>query len=317
MRPSLHAAKVLRGLRDLRLLSRPLMWLIPLTPFTLGYLMAHHQPGPHPGFDCQVAATCSSATFTLLTGLLTWGPLICLAVLAINDVYDVPSDTLNPRRSDGPVAAGRVSVRAAFIIAHVAAGAALVVALAVAPLFALTTSVFLTLGWLYSVPPVRFKTRPGFDVLINAVGDGGLSLLGGWAVIRPIDEFPWAVFMLACMAAAALYLPTTVADRDSDLAAGYTTIAVRLGARVTYRIGLSLWILTGAMSLLLAAKRIFFPPASAWILLGCSPALISLYHWAFARERDQASLLRRMGVVGLAGFVPLVGVLALYLRTST
>ena len=119
-------------------------------------------------------------------------------------------------------------------------------AVVIRPAFALATSLFLVLGWLYSVPPVRLKVRPGFDVAINAVGDGGLTILAGWTAARSIDGFPWIIFVLGCLAAAGLYLPTTVADYQSDLAANYTTIAIRLGPRTVYRIGLGFWIVARA-----------------------------------------------------------------------
>ena len=305
-------ANAKRVLHDLRLLSRPLMWLIPLVPFVLGYLMAHRQAGVHRGFCSPSNSDCISTILSLVASILVWGPLISLAVLAINDVYDVAGDSLNPRRADAPVSHGRLSLHTTSIVAHTAGIVAIAVASSVRPAFGFVTFVFLVLGWLYSVPPVRLKVRPGFDVAINALGDGGLSVLGGWTSVRAIHGFPWIIFAVASSAAAALYLPTTIADYDSDRAAGYTTIAIRLGPGVAYQIGLGLWILSGVGCFVLAAGRIVLPQRAVSVLLISIPALIGLYRWAFGRVQEQRELLRGMGIVGGAAFLSLLIIVLMY-----
>jgi lycopene elongase/hydratase (dihydrobisanhydrobacterioruberin-forming) len=305
-----HAIK--RVLLDLWLLSRPLMWLVLLVPFGVGYLMARRQPEAGQGLCPLPTFESAAAILPLLASIVIWGPLNCLAVLAINDVYDVEGDSLNPRRVDAPVATGRLSTRFAFIIAHIAGAVAVSVAVAIRPAFALVTFLFLVLGWLYSVPPVRLKGRPGFDVAINAVGDGGLTMLAGWTSARSINGFPWIIFALGCLAAAALYLPTTVADYPSDLAADYTTVAIRLGPRTVYRIGFGFWIVAGVGGLVLAAKGIVLPHRAVWVLAVSVPTLIGFYHWAFGQVREQRELLRRMGIVGFGSLVPLLVIVLMY-----
>jgi lycopene elongase/hydratase (dihydrobisanhydrobacterioruberin-forming) len=301
-----------RTLLDLLLLSRPLMWVVLLVPFGLGYLMARRQPGVGQGLSSLPAFESAAAILPLLASLVIWGPLACLAALAINDAYDVEGDSLNPRRIDAPVANGRLSSRSAFIIAHIAGALAVSAAVVIRPAFALVTFVSLVLAWLYSVPPVRLKVRPGFDVAINALGDGGLTMLAGWASTRSINGFPWIIFVLGCLAAAALYLPTTVADYQSDLAAEYTTVAIRLGPRTVYRIGLGFWIVAGVGDLVLAAKGIILPQRAVWVLAVSVPTLIGLYHWAFGQVREQPEFLRRMGVVGFGSLVPLLVIVLMY-----
>jgi lycopene elongase/hydratase (dihydrobisanhydrobacterioruberin-forming) len=275
--------------------------------------MARRQPGASQGLCLQPAFECASAILPLLASLVVWGPLICLAVLAINDVYDVKGDSLNARRVNAPVAGGRLSTRSAFIIAHVAGAVAVLMAAGIRPAFALVTFLYLALGWLYSIPPVRLKVRPGFDVAINAVGNGGLAMLAGWTSARSINGFPWLIFVLGCLAGAALYLPTTVADYQSDLAADYTTVAIRLGPRTTCRIGLGFWTIAGVGCLVLAARGIVLPRRAVWVLAVSTPTLIGLYHWAFGRVHEQRELLRGMGIVGLASFVPLLVIVLIYL----
>jgi len=299
-------------LHDLRRLARPLMWVITLVPFGVGYLMAHRQQGAHQSLCRQTSSECVSAILSLSASLLVWGPLICLAALAINDVYDVQGDSLNPRRVDAPVSTGRRSTRFAFVAAHVAAAGAVLVAANIRPAFALVTLVFLVLAWLYSIPPVRLKVRPGFDVAINAVGDGGLTILGGWTSARSIGGFPWVIFVVGCLAAAGWYLPTTILDYESDLDAGYTTTAIRLGPRVTYRIGLGFWTAAGVACFALAATGVILPRHAMWPLAVSVPGLIWLYYWALGRAYEQPALQRGMTVMSYASFGPLLVILLMY-----
>jgi 4-hydroxybenzoate polyprenyltransferase len=316
LRRSLPTTETGRGIKrvllDLWRLGRPMMWLIPLVPFGLGHLMASRQPGAGQGLCFAPTVECATAILPLLAGIVVWGPLSCSAVLAINDAYDIEGDSLNPRKVGSPVASGRFSARSAFIIAHVEGALAVVVAAVIRPMFGSVTFLALALGWLYSVPPVRLKVRPGFDVAINAVGNGGLSIMAGWTSARSIDEFPWIVFVLACSAAAALYLPTTVLDYQSDLAANYSTVAIRLGPRAVHRIGLGFWIVAGVGCLVLAAKGIVLPQRSVWVLVVSVPALIGLYHWAFRRVREQRESLAWLGIVGFGSLAPLLVIVLMY-----
>lgn len=305
-------AKARRVLLDLCVLARPLMWVVTLVPFGVGYLMAHRQHGMHQAFCGRTSSECASALLTLSAGLLVWGPLICLAALAINDVYDVEGDSLNARRVDAPVSTGRRSRRFAFVAAHVAAAGAIVVAATIRPAFALVTLAFLVLAWVYSIPPVRLKERQGFDVAINAVGDGGLTLIAGWTAARSVNGFPWVIFLVGCLAAAGWYLPTTILDYQSDLSAGYTTIAVRLGPRVAYSIGLGFWTAAGVGCLLLAATGTVLPQEATWVLIVSVPSLIWLYHREFGRAYEQSALQRGFTTMGYVSFVPLVAIVLMY-----
>ena len=86
------------------------------------------------------------------------------------------------------------------------------------------------LGAAYSLEPLRFKKRPALDVLANALANGVLNTLAGWAAIgapleglRILAPYPLAV--------AAVHLSTTLADIDGDRACGLRTSGVMLGRR--------------------------------------------------------------------------------------
>ncbi|MFC7532003.1 UbiA prenyltransferase family protein [Actinoplanes sp. GCM10030250] len=216
--------------------SRPWFWPVSWVPAYLGTVLAGHAWLPEPG-DVGRA----------LVALLVLGPLVWAAVLAQNDLHDLPSDRANPRKGTAPLVTGAVSEVRLRRWYWLAAAASVGFALYVGPLFVLGVAGVLLLGWAYSVPPLRLKTRPGWDVAVNAFVVGVLSPAAGWSITRPPWEFPWQFGLIGVLFAAALYVPTTVTDLAADRGAGDTTFAVRYGQRVAYRLGIGLW--AGALAL--------------------------------------------------------------------
>jgi chlorophyll synthase len=128
------------------------------------------------------------------------------------------------------------------------------------------------------VPPVRLKTRAGFDVAVNALALGAFGPLAGWAAINPdLSDFPWLMGLQGTLAAIGLYLPTTLADLDADRAAGYHTIAVRYGAQTTYRLGYGAWIAAAALSVVLAGTDTIIPRSMLSLEVVMVPVLVVAY----------------------------------------
>jgi hypothetical protein len=73
----------------------------------------------------------------------------------------------------------------------------------VGPLFVLGVAGVLLLGWAYSVPPLRLKTRAGWDVAVNAVVVGVVSPVAGWSITRDPWQFPWQFGLIGMLFAAA------------------------------------------------------------------------------------------------------------------
>jgi lycopene elongase/hydratase (dihydrobisanhydrobacterioruberin-forming) len=184
----------------------------------------------------------------------------------------------------------------------VAGGAALAVAALIGPLFVLGVAAVLALGWAYSAPPLRLKTRPGADVLVNALVVGVVAPLGGWSVAREPWEFPWQMGLLGLLFAAAFYVPTTVVDRPADLRAGYSTIAVRYGATGAYRLGVSLWSLALGLSLACASADVLIPASTLPAQLVLAPVLLGAY-----AGLTRAPSIPRLAVLALVFAVPSAG----------
>jgi chlorophyll synthase len=279
------------------------VWLVSIVPMYVGYVLAAREIVP--GFDLWAgfwadAATGGATTREFTGTLLSWlrharplllaalamGPLVWTATLLINDVHDLPSDRVNPRKARSPLVQGLVARGHAHIGAYVAAAAALVVGAFVNAAFLLLLALSLLLAWLYSAPPVRLKTRPGADVLVNAVGVGGLAAFAGWAIVAPLSDAPWLFLPQGLLVAAAVYVPTTLVDHDADKAAGYATFATTLGRRRAYLIGFACWIAANVGALLLAWNGIILPRAMLPILLIFCPLLVYEYHAFIGQARD-------------------------------
>ncbi|GAA0220292.1 hypothetical protein GCM10009527_015660 [Actinomadura nitritigenes] len=312
--PVRAAVRRWRVLLDLWLIARPAIWLVSLVPFYVGHLLATRWLIAGQDACAPMSGGCLDAAAPVLTGLVVWGPLVWLAVPAINDAFDLDGDLENPRKDGAPLVGGRLSVHGALVAAHVTAAAALLVALTVRPAFALVTLGFLVLGWLYSVPPIRLKDRPGFDVATNAAGVGGFALVAGWTVVRPIEGFPWVMAAEGVLVATALYVPTTVTDYRADLASGYRTIAVRLGPRGAYRIGLAAWTASCALAVTLAATGHVFPHRTLWTQAVSAPVLVRVYHRFLGRAREPEEVLHGIIVTSWVFLVPYLVFALMYAR---
>ncbi|GAA0960591.1 hypothetical protein GCM10009554_75880 [Kribbella koreensis] len=253
--------------RDVLAVGRPAFWVVSVVPYYVGVLLATHRLVP-----------AVEVWPRLLVGAVVMGPLLWLSVLAINDAYDLPGDLINPRKSKSPLLDERVTLAEAKVLALGAGVASIAVALVVGPLFAAGVVLAVVLGFAYSVPPVRLKTRAGFDVAVNSLALGTFGPLAGWAAVRPgLDGFPWVMALQGTLAAIGLYLPTTLADLEADRAAGYRTVAVRLGARATYRLGFAFWIAAAGLSVLLAALDAVIPRSMLALEIVMVPVLVAAY----------------------------------------
>ncbi|UWP86210.1 UbiA prenyltransferase family protein [Dactylosporangium fulvum] len=236
------------------------------------------------------------ATVALLVAL---GPLVWGAVLAVNDLHDLPSDRRNPRKATAALVTGAITEAELARWARRCTVAALAVA-AVAGWWALAgTALVLLLGYLYSAPPWRLKARAGADVAVNALTVGVLGPLAGWSLHRSPLEYPSVMVLLGLLLGAALYLPTTVIDVDADRAAGDPTSAVRWTPEGCYRLGFALW--TAAVLVWLATCHLgLLVTRAAWPLQdAAAPVLVLVYALLTLRPS-----IARMAVVSAAFAVP-------------
>ncbi|GAB2574858.1 hypothetical protein Aab01nite_15130 [Paractinoplanes abujensis] len=270
-------------------MSRPWFWPVSWVPAYLGLVLADRQLTP------------VDPPRTLLA-LLVLGPLVWGAVLTQNDLHDLPSDRVNPRKATAPLVTGEVGPATLRRWYRRIAAAALLTALFIGPLFVLGVAGVLLLGWAYSAPPLRLKTRPGWDVAVNALVVGVVSPAAGWAVTGDPLDFPWQFALIGLLFAAAVYVPTTVTDLPADTGAGDTTFAVRFGARTAYGVGLALWVSALAVALLCAATDTVVPRSTLGPQLVTVPLLVTAY--AILTRRPT---IPRMAALSLVFAIPTAG----------
>lgn len=107
-------------------------------------------------------------------------------VYLINDVQDREADALHPTKSRRPIAAGRVSVPAAYAMAGALGSVAVVLCLVVGWSLLLLIGGYMVLQILYSV---RLKHEPVLDLVIITSGFLIRAVAGGVASGLPISQW--------------------------------------------------------------------------------------------------------------------------------
>jgi 4-hydroxybenzoate polyprenyltransferase len=244
---------------------RPWYWPVSLGPAMLGSVLGSGSWLPPAGLAGQHVGA------ALVLGPLVWG-----AVLAMNDRHDLASDRANPRKATAPAVTGAVGVRDLRYLQALFVAASLAVATISDAQLAIGTAGVLTLGWAYSAPPLRLKSRPGADVAVNAVVVGLMAPLAGWSLHQPVLAYPPALAVAGMLIAAALYVPTTVIDEAADRQGGDVTFAVRFGPRAAHRVASAMWG-TATIVWLTACAQGLVPSRQVPFHVVCCALLLTMY----------------------------------------
>ncbi|MFB6104283.1 MAG: prenyltransferase [Halobacteriaceae archaeon] len=237
----------------LLVVSRPRFWLYLAGPVLVG--VAYGAP--------DVAALTAPLAVALFGYFLVPANVF---LYGINDIYDADIDVENPKKAGRERRFRGDSVTVAAVLASAALGGALLV---VSPPVARPYLLgFLVLGWAYSAPPLRLKTTPPLDSIVNglyilpgaaayAVVAGthppGLAVLGGWV---------WAMGM---------HTFSAIPDIDPDRRAGIDTTATVLGGPMTLAYCALAWSVAAAVFGVLDWR--------AGVLLAVYPGLVGVVGW--------------------------------------
>jgi len=243
MMGSLRPAGSLPGrVADFAFLTRPMLLCVSTTFFFAG--AAHGLSSPLEALTLEFLGA-MAPNFSLLV-------LIVASSFVINQVYDVESDMLNEKNFHLTSGLVRRKEAAAFYVALCLA--ALLLALG-RPSPARELGVAgLALGFAYSVPPLRLKGRPVADMLANGLAFGFLAFALGWLALLPYEGALLAGAAPYVAAMCAIFLNTTIPDRDGDRRAGDRTTCVALGPVAVAR---------SALLLLAAAAALGFATGEA------------------------------------------------------
>jgi 4-hydroxybenzoate polyprenyltransferase len=197
-------------------ISRPFAWLFGPVAYFLGVAASGGQIG----------------LFNLFQMFLLSAPL-AFYINGINDIHDRHTDRINPRRKNNIFFGRPLEDKD---IPFVWKGSMISVLLILAstflfsePIHILVTLILLPVPYIYSAPPLRLKSVPIADSIINsAVALGpfamGFSIAGGLGFLAP----HFVLFTLTFSAAHAL---GTIMDMKEDKIAGIKTFATVFGPR--------------------------------------------------------------------------------------
>ena len=121
--------------------------------------------------------------------------LIASANYTINEWLDASYDRFHPVKKARPSVTGDVKGSLIVVQYLALAAAGLLLAWSLSVPYTLFSLLFLAMGLVYNVPPVRAKDRAYMDVLVEAINNP-LRLILGWVAILP-DSLPPSSILLA------------------------------------------------------------------------------------------------------------------------
>jgi len=189
-------------------LSRPRTWVFSASSFILGYFLAGGSQLSQIGLGLAVAA--------LVTG----------ATNVVNAYADRKEDAVNqPRRVFWVEEIGTRGTLAASAVLY---GSAVALSVFLGPLFMVVLAVGIFNSIFYSVPPLRFKSRP-FPSLISFSGAVGLAFLSGVSVLGSVNLLN-PVFLLVAFFMFTYGTVKNLPDYSGDKKAGTRTSATIFGS---------------------------------------------------------------------------------------
>ena len=173
-----------------------------------------------------------------------------IVIYGINDVYDYDTDIKNPRKQQNWLGSILQKEHQTIIIRSVVGSVLLIMGSAILSQninLILTYLLMLTFGIIYSMPPIRLKTKPFFDVVAN-------MFIFGLILFVPMTSSPdYLQFVISkssiITTMAGFYILSALVDYQTDKDCGDSTVATRLGLFWTPIL----------IALLISFRPIFYP----------------------------------------------------------
>ena len=244
-------------------------------------------------------AVYAGASFDL--GAYVWGQVAITSIQWMthycNDYFDYTTDLANrtPTQWSGgsrvlPSGAlpPRVALTAAVVLAMVASGASLALALVIRTGALTLPLLALALGWAwsYSAPPLRLEMRGLGELTVALLVPGLTPLVGFYLQAGRLDWLPLIAALPLCCLQFAMSLSINFPDAAGDRATGKRTLLVRIGARRAARLYQAL--VATAYAALFPLSAIGLPLLAAVAVSAPAPLAIWLC-WRMARGEWQAS----------------------------
>jgi len=211
-----------------------------------------------------------------------------VAIVGVNQITDVEIDRIN--KPHLPIAAGDLSVDAAWRIVGVAAAVPVALALTQGALELAAVVVSLAVGAAYSLPPVRLKRFPvaaslcisgvrAVAVNLGVYGHFSLAFGGDGEIAAAV----WALTAFVLPFSFAIAVLKDVPDMAGDRRFRIATFTVRLGPRRAARLGLGALVLAYA-GMIVLGPLLLDDVSAAVLVAGHALALGALLWWARAAD---------------------------------
>jgi 4-hydroxybenzoate polyprenyltransferase len=196
--------------------TRPRSWLILYAHMSVGYLLA-----------CGMKVTADNLLLYFAAATV-WAVFGNGGGVALNSAYDRDTGDITYLKNPPPPP----RYLAKFGIITMVVG--LVISFLISRWLFLVSLVCFILGIVYSVPPFRFKSRPGLDVMTNALVYGSLTAYAGWAAMGRPPGPPMVNLVLAYLLLGWGFIPLNqIFQMEEDALRGDRTWALAMGKKMT------------------------------------------------------------------------------------
>lgn len=202
--------------------SRPPFWIILPLAFCLGLSCGER----------GLAYSSFQLTPLMLIQILMLTFPICLFTFGFNDVFDIASDQINPRKSGLEGIRMEASFQKLVKLAAVYAGLLFICSslAIVSPANLFFSVTLIVLSYVYSAPPWRLKTRPPLD-MVSAGILGFLAPFGmGFSFVGTVLNIPLQAYCFT-FCVMGFHAFSTIFDYTIDRQVGDRTFAVVYGKR--------------------------------------------------------------------------------------
>ncbi|MCU1672038.1 MAG: 1,4-dihydroxy-2-naphthoate octaprenyltransferase [Frankiales bacterium] len=219
-----------------------------------------------------LAAVRDVLSWPLFLAALVAGMLLQVGTNVVNEIYDVRKgiDSITSPRASHALVTGRVTERAAFLLAGTAFAAAALIGIGLVavrgwPLVLLGLAGLLG-GWGYTAPPLQYKYRAlGLPLVFLLMGPlmvvgGYFTITGDWSAEAAVLSIPIGLLVTAILHG------NEWRDISEDGRAGISTLSIRAGRTVAHQV--YVFLLVGAYVALAASVALtVLPPLSLLAVL--------------------------------------------------
>lgn len=221
-------------------------------------------------------------TLTHIFYSLSTAFFVVMAVYIYNDVMDYEYDRINELKR--PVATGEVTRVEAAILALSFAVIGVVLSVFTNKETFILVLLFLTLGFLYSTPPIRLKHRFMAKPLVTAVGGFICSLIGGTFIGNLSIQIIYAGFIFFMLLIAGSSL-VDLADIKGDKVGGVKNLMVLYGPKFTIKFAITVF-LSVIVITVIGYPYLGFNPLTPIIITGGGMAFIWFAYSLLNRWQD-------------------------------